>query len=301
MSRARPSKVLSRHRRLLGNPYAFLNGEGGFDEPGHSQPDEQAPDRTDVTNSRMLYGNPYAYLSEISERELADERARARVNSVDLTGTHSKIAQAVRDLQRTIWRRRNEIWPDGPPTDPVDMLEPSIAADLIGFKFQDVEFLGDDTAGIIDSSTKRIQVSHRYPPQVRRFTAAHELGHAMLHRGQTMHRDRPLDGSDIRRDTKEKEADKFATFFLMPEKLVRGYFERIFGASPFVLTEDTAFALNPRDPVGLMRSCASQRDLARILAKAEYFNGKHVNSMAVRFRVSVETMAIRIEELGLLM
>lgn len=299
MSRVKPSKVLSQHRLLLGNPLAYLNSEGGFDEPDQSQADGQKSDRPDYTNSRILYANPYAHVPEMFEDALDDEQTITGQSAVASPKPHPDVAQAVRKLHRTIWEHRNEIWPDGVPADPVDMLEPRIAAELIGFKFEEAEFLGDQTAGIIDCIAKRIQVSRRFPLAVRRFTGAHELGHAILHKQHRMHRDRPIDGTELRRDATEVEADKFATHFLMPEKLVKNYFSQVFGAIPFELNENTAYALDPRDPLALIRGCKSNRDLARLLAKAEYFNGKHVNSLAARFRVSVETMAIRLEELGL--
>ena len=44
----------------------------------------------------------------------------------------------------------------------------------------------------------------------------------------------------------------------------------------------------------------SLRDISRILAKTESFNGQYFRSLADQFYVSVEAMAIRLEELSLL-
>jgi len=288
------TKKIIASRRLLQNPYAYLSGDGGFDVTNSD------PQRSE---SRRLYQNPYAYLGETDVRG----HARAAISP----GGHrrdSDIARQVRALHLRIWKNRHRIWPEGAPADPVAMLDPEVATRLIGYDYEDAEYLGEhkttggaaEIAGTIDYPGKRISVSHRFSPEVRRFTGAHELGHALLHQGNSLHRDRPVDGSAPRREPEEVEADTFATYFLMPEKLVRTYFAQVFGAMPFELTEHTAFALDPSDHFGLMTRCNTLRDLSRVLARATYFNGKHVNSLAARFGVSVETMAIRIEELGLI-
>jgi len=58
----------------------------------------------------------------------------------------------------------------------------------------------------------------------RRFTAAHELGHAVLHRDR-MGRFRAdaqiLEGSDEPTDVLEREANRFAVELLMPEEVIR--------------------------------------------------------------------------------
>jgi len=118
-----------------------------------------------------------------------------------------------------------------------------------------------------------------------------------------MHRDRPMDGSEQERGSRdkfEKEADKFATFFLMPEKLVVERFRQAFLCDRFVFNDETAIALNMPGVHSPESGCKSLRELARILANARYFNGRHFPSLADRFGVSVEAMAIRLEELKLL-
>ena len=82
-----------------------------------------------------------------------------------------------------------------------------------------------------NKNEKLVQVSKQFPQETQNFTAAHELGHAILHKQTVLHRDRPLDGSsNTPRIREEMQADKFATFFLMPSKLVEDIFFEMFVA-----------------------------------------------------------------------
>jgi Zn-dependent peptidase ImmA (M78 family) len=73
----------------------------------------------------------------------------------------------------------------------------------------------------------------------RRFTAAHELGHAVLHRDRMgrflADTDRTLSESDEATDEREREANRFAAELLMPEEVCRARAEelrRAHGACP---------------------------------------------------------------------
>jgi Zn-dependent peptidase ImmA (M78 family) len=159
-----------------------------------------------------------------------------------------------------------------------------------------------EVAGILDRAGKRVKISREFPVNIRNFTAAHELGHvALAHDGSGLHRDRPQDGSgkDATRPIQEIEADKFATYFLMPRKLVEKEFRRRFGTECFSLTEATMFALSGNDSMALEKNCKTIRGLSRTLARAERYNSVRFDSLASQFRVSNEAMAIRIEELNL--
>jgi Zn-dependent peptidase ImmA (M78 family) len=216
--------------------------------------------------------------------------------------THDEIEERAKRMRDTIWQCRNDIWFDGVPSDPAEMLNPSIAARLIGFNYEEISDLGNgnsvEVAGLINNKLKKIQISLRYPPEVRNFTAAHELGHAVLHREFGLHRDRPLDGTILLRDAFEYQADQFATAFLMPEKLIRVRFKKIFLTDNFFLNEDTAFALG-YDYSAFISRFKIPRQLSRILASTERYNGRQVISLAKQLNVSIEAMAIRLEELGL--
>lgn len=290
-------------RRRLQNPYAFLNSEGGYDAVAIQ---ENATEQLNNAVRQLLH--PYAYIND-AEYSVETKSKQSTVVTSDKNNIYAEIERKARDLQISIWKNRHQLWQEGVPSDPVELLNPSIAVQHIGYDYELAESLGDfrqegkdiEVAGIIDPITKRISISRRLPHNTHRFTVAHELGHALLHsQSHQMHRDRAIDGSSPRRESTEVEADKFATYFLMPEKLVRKYFQEVFGVSPFILSEDTAFALNNKTPFELMSACKTTRDLSRVLAKAEYYNGTHVRSIASRFSVTVETMAIRLEELKLL-
>lgn len=311
-----PSKSrISKNRRLLQNPYAYLDDSGGYD----AAPQILEATAKQIEFSRRKLENQYAFLDEtgnlsaqVPPTHSVPEQFPKQIQFPKRSGKgYQWIEQAAKKLQDVVWKRRHELWLDGVPDDPVKLLDPAIALDLIGFEYEMAETLGQFTsngstfevAGVIDRTAKRVQVSRQMPFNTLRFTAAHELAHAALHEGVNMHRDRPLDGSAQERGSRDKieiEADKFASFFLMPENLVRNRFQQIFLCDKFLLNEATSFALDPSGSQSLLQGRKTLRELARILAKTESFNGKHFRSMADQFYVSVEAMAIRLEELDLL-
>ena len=148
--------------------------------------------------------------------------------------------------------------------------------------------------------SKQVHISRQFTRDICSFTAAHELGHAMLHEAVALHRDRPLNGASISRDAIEFEADKFATFFLMPQKLVQDTFKRFFLTEKFSLDETTAFAIGLGDFQAVKNKFKTLRQLSKLLASTEHYNGTRFISLANQFRVSTEAMAIRLEELELL-
>ena len=281
-----------------------------------------------IHQDRLRLGNQYAHVGEdgklkalppVSTSAAEDAREHPMPDPLIDLGpmrrkaktrgqlTRSKIEDIVRDVQRELWGVRGKLFPEGQEVEPLDVLDPDLAFRSLGFRSELVESLGQDrwdgelaeVAGIIDASGRTVQTSRRFRPPVRRFTSAHELAHAVLHNAQGLHRDRAIDGSKLgeTRDRTEWEADIFATYFLMPEKLVRAAFEKAFKDRKFVLDEDSAFALNPGDPEGLRASCRNDRELSRLLAGATRYDGVHFVSLADQFSVSVEAMAIRLEEL----
>lgn len=276
-------------RRLLQDPYAHLDDFGGFSAseiPAGIQPDALR------TMSQQVEGKYSALVS--------NKRGNRRY-------TNAEIEAKATDLQRKMWQDRNEIWLVAAPSNPIDILDPGIAFRLTGYDFDLVESLGQDfhdgkqieVAGLIDDTSKQVRISRQFPYDVRSFTAAHELGHALLHDARGLHRDRPLDGTSVSREPIEREADKFASYFLMPGKLVKARFEAHFGTSCFSLNDDTSFALTRGTSLDLRKDCKTLRDLSRILASAMSYNGLHFVSLASQFKVSTEAMAIRLEELGL--
>ncbi len=268
--------------RAMQNPYAFI------------------PDNVHAISKYALLGNPYARIGE------TDTSAEISTNTNQST---SHIEQIARNIQTKIWKRRTKLWPDGVPTNPVDLLEPSVAFNSIGYDFYICESLDDYSngenfkiAGLIYQKSKKTYISNQFSPEIQRFTSAHELGHALMHQNSGLHRDRGLDGSPIKgkKDRVEIEADKFAAFFLMPKNLVVSRFEQLFGRQVFILNDATIFAVDPGNKMNLIANKKNLRYISRVLAEATHYNNKHFVSLSKQFRVSVEAMAIRLEELKLI-
>jgi Zn-dependent peptidase ImmA (M78 family) len=222
-----------------------------------------------------------------------------------------EIECKAQELQVHIWQQRRRLWPEGIPC-PVDMLDPEIAANVLGVNFEYHEELGRfgfhgtrfEIAGLLDRQACKIAVSRKFSPETIRFTGAHEIGHWLLHPGQVMHRDRPIKGLDSEtssRAPQEKDADYFAACFVMPRRLVTTAFESTFSVNvPFIFDDATAFRLCPNDPDSLLRPDSGSLDRALSLASAQSYGGRYFKSLSKQFRVSVTTMAIRLNELELI-
>lgn len=301
-------------RLLLQNPHAYVGGDGTYEAL-----------ISDAAGSHKAFRyasqNPWAYLDDEgniafpADIKFSAQSPRIEIEALlngkrqDSNFSRSEIESIVRNLQIQLWLKRFEIWPDVNSIDPIDALDPATALESIGYSVHEDDALGmyigvDGTfevAGLFDKPTSSVRVSRQLPHQTRSFTMAHELGHAILHAGVTMHRDRALDGSMIRaRDLKEYQADVFASLFLLPAKQARLAMRNRFLTESFKLNEATAFALNMGSLTELRGRFRDLRMLSRTLAAATYYNGRHFISMAEHFGVSVETMAIRLEELTLL-
>lgn len=220
------------------------------------------------------------------------------------------IESRARKLQMQIWEQRHVIWPDR-EAKPLEMLDPAIAAFILGVKYEiheELRLLGQsnqyEIAGIFDRQSEKIAVSRRFSDEIMRFTGAHEIGHFLLHPGHVMHRDRPIKGlasSTYNRASQEVEADYFAACFLMPRKIVKEALESIFlTKAPFVFDDHSAFWLNPGNSAALLRPYDGALDRAHALASAQSYGGRHFTSLAKLFRVSPSSMAIRLTELGLI-
>lgn len=71
--------------------------------------------------------------------------------------------------------------------------------------------------------------SYLKPPGRQRFTAAHEIGHHLL-RNRISDRQQRLffvDGADTRKTLIERACDRFAALLLMPEHIVRQWFDEL--------------------------------------------------------------------------
>ena len=218
------------------------------------------------------------------------------------------IESFARFIQLELWNLRAKLWSHDVPVDPVQVLEPGVALEHRGFKVLSGNALGEihqngrrgEAAGLIDHATNTVRISSQYSPMVQRFTAAHELGHAVLHAGYSpQFRDLPLDGPAHFKDPMERDADRFAVAFLMPRKLVRQYFFESFGCQYFELNDETAFALMQTSLDRVAERVRSKRQISRWLATASQYGGREIPRLTSIFGVSPEAMAIRLEELRL--
>lgn len=211
-------------------------------------------------------------------------------------------------FQRVLWTyfgvyRKKE---KRPPAS--EILDPIRSLGLLGYRVETVATLGEhvidgvrsEVAGEIDQIAKTILISRRSRTNaIRKFTAAHELGHALLHRQTVLHRDVPLDGTRLGADATERQADRFATHFLMPRKLVEATFVDLFLGAPFRITDGTAFALIRDSSSALRTRCMDLQSLARTLASAESYDSNRFMALSATFGVSAQAMANRLIELQL--
>jgi Zn-dependent peptidase ImmA (M78 family) len=220
------------------------------------------------------------------------------------------IELEARNLLGRIWRSQEELFPLGAPQ-PLHMLEPEIAARLLGYQLEYADGLGRwrrgsadfEIAGLLDQQRHLIRVSTKFAYPTMRFTAAHELGHVVLrHPGHVIHRDRPV--FDVQqgnsRDPQEQEADYFAACLLAPARLLTDEFKKRFGIGPpLPLNDDVAFNLCGESAHALMRAGPDSLKFAAMVASTRRFNGRHFQSLAEMFNISVSAMAIRLQELHL--
>lgn len=288
-------KKLRNRRYVMQNPYA------------HIEQLEASGDVSAISESRLKLQNQYAYLDgdgRFDAMLLSDKTKAGTANN-----SFEEIEKVVIRLQRQMWIDRVAIFGDEAVSySPIDVLDPSKAAEFLGYKMSFVDSLGTyadrieriEVAGLIDRASQAITISNEFDPQVRRFTAAHEIGHLILHPNmEVVHRDRGVDTALGGRVRSELEADKFSAYFLMPAKLLRQEFRARFLDEKFVLNEATAYALLGKQYQQLS-SVLVGRKLALKLAEAVHYNGKNFYSLSECFSVSAVAMAIRLEELGLI-
>ena len=155
-------------------------------------------------------------------------------------------------------------------------------------------------AGRLDRRRKVVATSERLSPEERRFTAAHELGHLVLHKDVIEHRDRPIDVLTPR-PKHEREADMFAAAYLMPRKWVSRDLEDRFGSLPIKVDENLAWWLDRTDHERLLEPSAdADFERARAIAICTNVGGRHFRSMREVYGVTATAMAWRLIELELI-
>jgi hypothetical protein len=285
-------------RLSFNNPYRHVDNDGRDRQPYYASDDrmpweiEWAP----IVSNRAARGWAHFFTSHSNPRGLVRRRH-----------SDAQIEELARSVQLKLWEQRRDLF--GNTDDPIEVLDPAKVLELAGYAVRYHEGgLGHDmqdgvrvdVAGLIDPASNAVEISMLPLPTERLFTLAHELGHVMLgSAGLVVHRDRPLNGTRIARDAYEREADKFAAAFLMPGKLLRKAFLRRFLTECFELDDTTAFALRASFADDVHKEFPTLRALSCYLASTERYNGGGFPSLASAFNVSPVTMAIRLEELGL--
>ncbi len=222
-----------------------------------------------------------------------------------------ELRNAARSLLNDLWRKRGQIWIE-PPT--LEALIPIPTEKMIRCVLDVIleepeaippEKSGVEIAGFMDRSSNRIVVAQKYSPEIRRFTMGHEIAHWVLHPGMFLHRVRPLCGGErmnVSRPKEEQEADIFASELLMPEKLVKSYFEQRFG-KPIGIDADPDLIFWLASGQRRLDESIFQKDRryrALAVARAKYSRPAiPFPSLAERFGVSATAMAITLEDFGL--
>lgn len=170
------------------------------------------------------------------------------------------------------------------------MCNPEAACRLLGLRYLPDSHLGSyggtATAGMLDRKNCAVLLSCNQSFEFLQFTAAHEVGHWVLHIDQAMFRDRaPSAPSGLGRPLVEREADYFGACFLAPPKLVRQAFQARFPIrEPITNTGAVCFNLSVQDSQHLETLSAGSHEFALAIARAEFFNGQNFKSLARRFQ-----------------
>jgi len=145
-----------------------------------------------------------------------------------------------------------------------------------------------------------VLISENQTAGAKRFTEAHEIAHMHLHPGEAHLRER---SGDLRasRALKEHEADCFATNLLMPHELASEEFIDRFRGSLAARTidDDSAYALTAGKLLPSQIRRMSCKRFAELIAKTNWFDGRHFDFLKDVFGVSAEAMAWRLIELRL--
>lgn len=241
----------------------------------------------------ILYSNVNRPLNILEKEAVQNKEFQESIaifqkgNLVDSVKTNADIEEIVRKLQNILWLQRERIWKNRTIENPKNVLKPDVVLEkVMNYTYFSSPSLGNyeqngelfEIAGLIDKKKKLVRISKNFPQETQNFTAAHELGHAILHRQTIMHRDRSLDGSTtVPKTPEETQADKFATYFLMPSKMVEEIFFEIFKTPKFIINQNTVFFLGNESVQTLKNQCKNRRGLAKLLASTEFTAIEHLN------------------------
>ena len=218
------------------------------------------------------------------------------------------IEKVARDLQMQLRDRQAIFWP-GQQVTPLDICDPWVAAQHLGYEVQEGWLDSEGSragryqlGGFLNRQAKLIGISDQQKPRTQRFTLAHEVGHVLMHPGIHHHRELPLAGITEPREAvepKERQANQFAGCFLVPTKQLRLAFRACFGVEQLTPTDEVAYELLGAGFKSLMNSPYESLHFERLVAQAVRFRGRHFGALNELFQVSATTMAIRLRQAAL--
>ena len=192
--------------------------------------------------------------------------------------------------------------------DRLKIISPKNLVHLTGFIYEEHENLGDsrfnkqkyECAGLINPQSNKIAIAWKYPEEDQKFTLAHEIGHAILHPGIPLHKDKPLNNfKNEKVNIKEVEANYFASCLLMPELLFLHELKVRFLTSKFRFHEHAVVSLGK--DIGDFPSLdfpGANYSREIVLASSTRYNNVPFESLVDLFGVSEMVVARRIRELN---
>lgn len=198
--------------------------------------------------------------------------------------------------------------------DPIDLLDPKALAELLGVDYLELPEIADEVyeigtrrsrkasswAGYLDRRENCIVVSQDFKLEEMRFTAAHELGHYLLHPAVEYRRERPARDVTVQlpRPREEYEADRFATEWLMPRKWITSRLKKTFDqALPIKVDYNLAWLLFGDNYERLFYATDDLAHERAIASRSLPFGSSHLPPMKEQFKVSETAMALRLQEL----
>jgi Zn-dependent peptidase ImmA (M78 family) len=230
----------------------------------------------------------------------------------------SKLPQDPRDILLLLWTKRREesgglLSADG--FFPVDVR--AIVKSVLGWQLLEVSDLGATEYGeritgrcLFDKRLIELATGESREEQVR-YTMAHEVGHAVLHRAQSIctglqRKPRPVRKIQhvvtppVERKV-EREANLFAGELLMPKKAVEYQFFKLFRCGALRLGSSKVAQILGASwdlPSRIGTELPDLRALSESLATYEP-EDNHTKSLIRYFGVSKSAMGVRLRELGL--
>lgn len=233
-----------------------------------------------------------------------------------------QIRESAKDFLQKVWDNRVEIWKgEAVPTTRAAMFPLPVGKIItrhLKLKLAQPDFIppeGDEsrvvTLGLMDRKKNEIAIAKGFPVPQRRFTAAHEVGHWLMHKGFVYHRsdilrrDRPISGPNwsAKLQPEEHEANLFAAEVLMPASQLAIEVSSRFG-EPIDRRhhhEGLWYWLSKSpgelDPFTIANLTTYQ--LAFRAAEATAYDDRHFVPLTDRFGVSASAMAIQLSDCSL--